>query len=295
MNVFITGGTGYFGSALVEHLISAGHRVIALARSEHSANQLREAGAVPVRGSLSDTATLTEAAEDADAVVWAASDYTLSEESIRIELGAVAALTEGAGAARSNKPFLYTSTGLVYGSSTGKTAEDAVLPSPNPQSAKLVAERMVLDAAGVTGIVFRAGLIFGRGGTLLLTSLIQAARTHGVSTYVDAGVNTWRPIHIDDLTELYLRALATPQRGIYNAVGTVEFSFRGLAEAIGELTGTPAVSIPRSVAEQTMGPAAEIITSSSAMDAEKARTTFNWAPSGRSLLDDVRHGSYARA
>ena len=115
MNVFIIGGTGYLGSVIVEHLRTAGHTVTALARSDSSAELLSAAGAIPVIGSLSDTGVLRTAAATADAVIYAASDYAATEESMREELDAVTAIVNGAGASRAETPVIYTSTGLVYG------------------------------------------------------------------------------------------------------------------------------------------------------------------------------------
>ena len=293
MKIFITGGTGYLGSVLVEHLIGAGHEVAALARSTASAQRLTEAGATPVLGSLADTAILTRAAGEADAVIHAAVDYSMSEESTRTELAAVTALVAGAGSAGTGKPVIYTSTGLVYGFDAGQdSSEDTVLPEASAQPVKVAAERIVLDAAGTTSIVVRAGLIFGRGGTGLVTGLIESAATNGVATYIDEGSNSWLPVHVDDLADLYVRAISAPVAGIFNAVGDIRFSFRDLAEAIGDLTGTPAVSVPFAAAEQALGPAARVLTTTSGLVSTKARETFGWTPSNRSLIDDVRHGSY---
>lgn len=287
MNVFIIGGTGYLGSAIVEKLIANGHTVTGLARSERSAQQLRAAGAVPLSGSIADTGVLREAAGSADAVIYAASDYAATEESMRAELDAVAAVVAGA----SSKPVIYTSTGLVYGFDPTDVSEDAELPAVSAQPVKAQAERIVLTASA--GIVIRAGLIFGRGGSGLVTGLIAAAAANGAATYIGEGANSWYPIHVDDLADLYLRAIEHPIPGVFNAVGTVPFTFRELAEAIGELTGTPTASIPLEIAEAQLGPAVRTLTSSSRLVATKAREAYGWRPAERSLIEDVRSGSYA--
>ncbi|RFA11679.1 hypothetical protein B7R22_18355 [Subtercola boreus] len=296
MQVFITGGTGYLGTVLVEHLITAGHDVVALARSEASAARLRQAGAKPVAGSLSDTAVLTDAAAGADAVIHAAVDYAMTEESTVIELAAVRALVAGAASGATPKPFVFTSTGLVYGFDEDQdTSEDAVLPETSAQPVKVAAERIVLEEAGVTGIVIRAGLVFGRGGSALVTGLIQSAQHSGTSIYVGDGENAWLPVHVEDIADLYVAALERPVAGVFNAVGSVPFTFRALAEAIGDLTGKLVASVPLEVAEEGFGPAARSLTTTSRLNASKANETFGWTPAPRSLIDDVRSGSYGEA
>lgn len=293
MKIFITGGTGYVGSVLVEHLVAAGHEVSGLARSDASAARLAAAGATPVRGSLSDTAVLEASAAAADAVVHAAVDYAMTDEANATELAAVSALAEGAGAADAGKPFLYTSTGLVYGFAADRdSTEDAELPEVSAQPVKAQAERIVLDAPGITPIVVRAGLVYGRGGSGLITGLIASAAQTGVATYIEDGANTWSPVHVDDLAALYLAALARPVTGTYNAVGERPFSFRELAEAIAELTGAQPLSIAFEAAQQQLGPFAHVLRTTSTLRADKAWATFGWAPTGIPVLEDVRAGSY---
>lgn len=296
MNVFIIGGTGYLGRVLVERLLTEGHTVTALARSEVGADRLREAGAAPVGGSIADVEVLGRESAAADAVIYAASDYAATEASMQLELDAVRAVVAGAqsdSVPGTAKPVVYTSTGLVYGFESGDSTEDAELPEHSAQPVKARAERIVLDAEGVTGIAVRASLIFGRGGSGLLEGLIGGARANGVSMVVGDGQNAWWPIHVDDLAGFYLRALERPVRGAFNVAGDVPFTFAELAGAIGELTGTPVVSLSLEEAVQGMGPQAAVLVTASRLPTAKARAAFDWQPSGRSLLDDVRHGTYA--
>jgi nucleoside-diphosphate-sugar epimerase len=205
----------------------------------------------------------------------------------------VEALTRGAGRAGTGKPFIYTSTNLVYGLDPAHSRdEDAELPEPGLLPSKLVGERLVREAAGLNGIIIRASLVYGRGGTLLLTSLIGAATRSGAATYIGSGDNEWTPVHADDLARLYLRALEHPVAGIYNASGPQQFTFRELAEAIADLTGTTATSITAEQAESAMGPMAALLQSSARTPSRKAHETFGWSTSGPALLDDVRSGSY---
>ncbi|MDG4782444.1 NAD-dependent epimerase/dehydratase family protein [Micromonospora sp. WMMD961] len=296
MQILITGGTGYLGSVLVEHFVAAGHEVVALTRSPQSAAVATQAGARPLLGSLTDTALLETAAAQADAVVHAAAvDYAGGEDAVRAEAAAVEALIRGAGKAGTGKPFIYTSTNLVYGLDPAQSQnEDAELPEPGLVPAKLVGERLVreAEAAGLNGMIIRVSLVYGRGGTMLLNSLIGAATGSGAAIYIGAGDNEWTPVHVDDLARLYLRALERPTAGTYNAAGTQRFTFRELAEAIADLTGTTATSITAEQAESAMGPMAALIQSSARITSHKARDTFGWSTSGPALPDDVRSGSY---
>lgn len=293
MHVFVTGGTGYVGSVLVERLVAAGHEVVGLARSDGAADALVRAGATPLRGSLADSELLHDAAAAADAVVHAAVDYSMTPQAQATELAAVSALVAGAGVRGVGTPVVYTSTALVYGfGPEPDTSEDATLPAVSAQPVKAAAERLVLAAPGVTGVVLRPGLVHGRGGSGLVTGLVGGAAAAGVAAYVGAGDNAWSAVHVDDLAALYVAAVERPVAGVFNVAGPEPFTFRALAEAIGELTGTAAVSVPPAVAEERMGPLARVVATTSVLSADRARAAFGWAPTGPGLLDDVRAGSY---
>ena len=295
MKIFLTGGTGYVGSVLLEHLLAAGHEVEALTRTTTGAARLAAAGAAAVRGSLADADVLRDAAARADAVVHAAFDGTMSEDASATELAAVRALAVGAGESGGGKPVLYTSTALVYGIDPGQDRhEDAPLPERSAQPIKGEAERALLAAEGITPIVLRVALVHGRGGSGLVTGLIAGAATTGAAAYIDDGAQTWDAIDVDDLADLYVAALAHPRAGVYNAKGGHRFTMRDLAEAISVRTGARPVSLPRESAAETLGPLALILGAPGTLAGDKARTTFGWTPAGGSLLDDIRSGSYQR-
>ncbi|KQO95755.1 NAD-dependent epimerase/dehydratase family protein [Leifsonia sp. Leaf264] len=291
MRIFLTGGTGYVGSVLLERLLAAGHDVSALARTAAGAERLTDAGANAVRGSLDDTDVLRTAATSADAVVHAGFDGSMSEAAT--ELSAVTALVAGAGASGIDKPVLYTRTGLVYGIDPGQPRdEDALLPERSAQPVKIQAERVVLSAAGITPIVIRAALVHGRAGSGLVTGLIGAAATTGAAAFVEDGAQPWDAIHVDDLANLYVAVLGRPTPGVFNAKGEHRFTMRELAEAISASTGAQAVSLPRERATAVLGPLSLILGAPGTLAGDKARRTFEWAPVGESILDDIRTGSY---
>lgn len=295
MKIFLTGGTGYVGSVVLEHLLEAGHDVEALTRSTTGAARLADAGASAVQGSLADTDLLRAAAARADAVIHTAFDGTMSEGAAATELAAVHALAAGAGETGTGKPVLYTSTALVYGIDPSQDRhEDAPLPERSAQPVKGEAERALLATEGIIPIVMRVALVHGRGGSGLVTGLIAGAASSGAAAYVDDGSQVWDAIDVDDLADLYAAALARPRAGIYNVKGDHPFTQRELAEAISAVSGAQPVSLPRASAAEKLGPLALILGAPGTLAGDKARTTFAWTPVGGSILADIRDGSYRR-
>ncbi|XVU23199.1 NAD-dependent epimerase/dehydratase family protein [Actinoplanes sp. CA-054009] len=277
MDVFLTGGSGYVGGVVLERLVAAGHRVEALARSERAAARVAELGAEPVRGDLSDLGVLKEAAERADAVVHTAVDYE-DPKMADIEGAALGAMLVG-------KPFVYTSTGLVYGEGQ-RGEDDPVDVGTSAQPHKVLGERAVLAAGGT---VLRVPLVHGRGGSGLIQGLMGAGRTQKVVPFIGDGKQVWSAVHVDDLADLFVLALGKPQPGrIFNAAPGDTFEIGQLARLIAERTGAAAVSLTLQQAPPQLG----VLARSGGMDGVRARETFGWAPSGPSLLDDVRGEAY---
>ncbi|MFG1699868.1 NAD-dependent epimerase/dehydratase family protein [Nonomuraea sp. NPDC049309] len=294
MRIFVTGASGYFGGALTEHLIAAGHTVEALARSDRARDRVSELGATPVAGSLSDTGVLHEAAARSDAVVHAAVDYG-DRDMQNVEQPALDALLSGL---PDGRPFVYTSTGLVYPDTKGRpvTEDEEVTEQTARQPHKYLGERRVLAAANLATTVVRAGMIYGRGGTTLLQLMIGQARQQGVVTYVGDGANTWSTVHVDDLAALYAAVITREEGGgIVNAANRTGTAIRDMAEAVATLTGARAVSLPLDEAMKAFGPMALALTSSTPLDPSRAERLYDWKPSGPSVIDEILHGSYAAA
>ncbi|WP_329247848.1 NAD-dependent epimerase/dehydratase family protein [Actinoallomurus sp. NBC_01490] len=294
MRIFLTGASGYLGGVLTEHLIASGHRVRALARSDAARDRVTELGAEAVPGSLADAETLRLAAEGADAVVHAAVDFT--DPAMReVEGPALAAMLAGL---KPGGPFIYTSTGLVYPDTQGRTVDEEtpVAPEHSPQPYKVLGERQVLAAEGPAVTVIRAALIYGRGGSGLLQGMIANARETGVATYIGDGGNEWSSVHVDDLARLYVAALTrAEQRLVVNAASRSRIPMRRIAEAVANVTGTRVRSISVEDARRTFGPAAGALTRSSPLDSSRAERVLGWKPAEPGLLDDLRTGSYTAA
>jgi nucleoside-diphosphate-sugar epimerase len=294
MRIFLTGASGSLGSVLTEHLTTAGHQVSALVRSEAAREKASRSGAQPVLGSLTDTETLREAAAEADGVVHAAVDFT-DPAMHDIEQPALTAMLEGL---KPGRPFVYTSTGLVYPDTQGVPVDEdtPVEPAHSPQPFKVLGEQRVLAADGPAVTVIRAALIYGRAGSGLLQGMIAGARDRGVSTYIGDGSNAWSTVHVDDLARLYLAALvAKESRLVVNASAGTPVPMREIAEAVAALTGAQALSITLEQAREALGPFADVLTRSAPLMSAKAGRTLGWNPVEPGLLDELRAGSYAAA
>jgi nucleoside-diphosphate-sugar epimerase len=294
MKIFLTGASGYLGGVLTEHFVGAGYQVDALARSDAARDRVARLGARPVAGALEDTGTLRQAAAAADAVVHAAVDFT--QPAMReIEQPALEALLSGLAPGR---PFIYTSTGLVYPDQGGRvTDEDTpVQPEQSPQPYKVLGEQQVLAAEGPAVTVVRAALVYGRGGSGLLQGMIASARERGAATYIGQGSNDWSSVHVDDLARLYLAALSRAEgRLVVNAASRTWTSMREIAEAVAHITGAQPVSISLEQAQQALGPLAAVLTRSAPLDPSRAQKVLGWEPVEATLINDLRTGSYVLA
>ncbi|NJP25571.1 NAD-dependent epimerase/dehydratase family protein [Microbispora sp. SCL1-1] len=292
MRVLITGASGYVGGVVAEHLVRAGHEVVALARSDRARERVEALGAKAVSGSLRDLDVLRGAAASAEAVVHTAVDYT-DPEMGDIERAALAALLDGL---NEGGRFVYTSTGLVYPDRQGATVDEdhPVAPETSPQPYKVLGERQVLDAGHVAGTVIRAALVYGRGGSGLLQGLIGAGRQNGMVPYIGDGANEWSSVHVDDLAALYVAVLEHGGPGaVVNAASAERTPMRRIAEAAAALTGAQAVSLTLEQGTAAMGPLAATLTRSSPLDASRARRLYGWSPAGPGLIEELTTGSYA--
>jgi nucleoside-diphosphate-sugar epimerase len=287
MHIFMTGASGYLGGVVAEHLIKAGHEVSALARSDASEARIITLGAKAVRGDLTSVSVLGEAAAASDTVIHIAVDYT-DPRMREIEEGALDAFLSA------GKPLVYTSTGLVYPDTAGKpvTEDTPTDPDTSPQPWKVLGERQALRAENAT--VIRAALVYGRGGSGLLEGMFASARQNGVTAYVEDGANAWSSVHVDDLAALYTAAAAHPSgRTIVNAATRTTTPMRDIATAVAETAGAKAISLTRAEARDLLGPFADVLTRSAPLDPARAETRYDWHPTGPSLVDDIRTGSYA--
>lgn len=286
MHVFVTGATGWVGSAVVADLIAAGHRVTGLCRNPEKAGAIAAAGAHVLPGTLDDLDILGGAAASADAVIHTAFNHDFSRfaENAEQDRRAIAAI--GAALAGSDRPLVVTSglLGLPRGASEAVTP-DASLPRKSEAAARTLAESGVRVACvrlapSVHGVGDRHGFV---------PRLIQLARETGVSAYLDAGETCWSGVHRQDAARVFRLAVehgATDP--VYHAVADESVPFLHLAAAIGRALGLPVES--REAAH--FGWFAMMVGADMAVSSAQTRARLGWEPTGPSLLDDIAHGGY---
>jgi len=285
MKVFVTGATGWVGSAVVDELLRAGHAVAGLVRAEEKAAALAATGAQVVRGTLDDLEALRQAASAADAVVHTAFDHDFSKfaENAEQDRRAIAAL--GSALEGSDRPLLVTSglSGFARGATESDSA-NPVWPRKSEQGAQAVRERGVRVAT-----VRLAPSVHGLGDHGFVPILVGMARQQGVSAFIGAGDNCWSGVHRSDAARLYRLAL---EQGVtetaYHAVADEAVPFKAIAEVIGGRLGVPVESRDR----EHFGWFAGMAGADMAASSERTRRLLGWAPTGPGLLADLDLAGY---
>ncbi|GHF79517.1 nucleoside-diphosphate-sugar epimerase [Amycolatopsis bartoniae] len=297
MHVFITGATGWIGSAAVDHLLDAGHEVTGLARSEASAAALAAKGARARRGDLDDLDGLRAGADGADAVVHLANkhDWAHPAETNRTERDAVRAIAEAL--AGSHRPFVLAAG--LHSLAPGKVATEQD-PSPfhGVESVRGGSENLALEfvAQGVNTVVVRfAPTVHGKGDNGFLAGLVAVARAKGESAYLGDGTHRWAAIHRDDAGRVVRLALdrKAPARTILHATAEPGVPTRDIATAIGRAFDLPVVAVPQERAGEHFGWLNRFFGTDMAASSEATRTLLGWTPGGPSLADDLKDGAYA--
>ncbi|RSD10624.1 SDR family oxidoreductase [Amycolatopsis eburnea] len=296
MHVFVTGGSGLTGPAVVTELIAAGHTVTGLARSDVSAARLESLGATPHPGSLEDLDSLRTGAAAADAVLHMAfgGDFTDLEDMTRRDRTAIEAL--GQVLVGSGKPFVSTSGTLVMPAGRESTERD------EPDAAGLAAfriagERACLDFAGQgvrASVVRLAPTVHGPGDQGFIAWLVDTARKTGQSAYVGDGTNRWPAVHRLDAAVVFRLALEGAPAGSVLHATAENVPFRSIAETVGRGLGLPVVSLtPDEAAGHFVSPfIAKAYGTDAPVSSTLTRELLGWSPRHASLLDDVANGDY---
>jgi nucleoside-diphosphate-sugar epimerase len=295
MRVFVTGSTGWIGSATVDELIGTGHEVIGLARSEESAAALAAKGAEVLRGDLDDVAGLRRGAAAAEGVVHLANkhDWANPKESDRAERAAVEAML--AGLDSSAKPFVIANG--LSGIGEGRLVlETDVSPEAGPDSDRGGSENLALGAVsrGIRSIAVRfAPSVHGHGDRGFVSFLTAAAREHGVSGYVGDGSTGWSAVHVGDAARLIRLGLESAPGGTrMHAVAEETIPAKAIAEAIGKTLGVPVTSIDPADAAGHFGVVGHFFGRTLTASSRRTSELLSWQPTGPGLLDDILSGAY---
>ncbi|MGN5631507.1 SDR family oxidoreductase [Streptomyces sp. AC154] len=295
MRAFVTGATGWIGSAVVDELISAGHQVIGLARSDRAEQALAAKGAGIVRGDLDDLASLRRGAAQADAVIHMANkhDWGNPAESDRSERAAVQVL--GDTLTGTDRPFVVAAplSGLV---DDRPATEADVSPAIGPDSNRGGSENLALDyvARGVRTVITRfAPSVHGHGDWGFVNFLTAAARKQGVSGYIGDGSAAWSAVHRGDAARLIRLGMEQAPAGTrLHAVAEESITTKAIAEAIGRSLSLPADSVAPQDADAHFGFVGGFFASTMTASSNATRQLLRWEPTGPSLLADIDAGAY---
>ena len=304
MRIFVTGASGWIGSAVVPELLGAGHEVVGLARSEASALRLKAAGATVQRGDLDDPEGLAKAAAGSDGVIHLAFQHEVAfggnfAAASTADRRAVEAM--GAALTDSGRPFVLASGMLGMKAGRVATEDDGLVPSAevrgNPAGRRAATALLALSLAG-TGVrssVLRfPPTVHGDGDHGFIATLVGIARHSGVAGYVGDGANRWPAVHRSDAARLARLAVeAAPAGSVLHAVGDEGVPFRDIAGAMGRGLGIPTASIPPEDA-QHFSFLGSFVALDSPATATQTRELLGWEPTGPSLLEDLAEDHYYR-
>ncbi len=295
MRVFVTGASGWIGSATVDELLSAGHSVLGLARSDASAAALEEKGATVLRGDLDDLDALRKGTADADGVVHLANkhDWANPAASNAAERGAVEAIAETL--VDTERPFVLASgvAGLAKGRPS--TEED---PSPfhGPDAPRGGSENLALEyvGRGVRAVSARfAPTVHGVRDHGFIAYIVGVAREKGVSAYIGDGAHRWAAVHRPDAARLVRIGLEQAPAGTrLHAVAEEGVPTKVIAEAIGRGLGLPVTSVAPEDAVGHFGFIGAFFAMDLSASSERTRARFGWEPTSPTLVEDIEAGAY---
>jgi len=289
MAIFVTGATGYIGSAVVQELTWHGFEVRGLARSDEASTAVARQEAVAVRGDLADVELLERAAATHEVVIHCATDH--GDARWALEHAAVAAMLEGAHGVRRPRLFIYTSGVWVYGSSSEAATEDTPPAPPALVAPRLDVEARVLSATAgnlVTAVV-RPGCVYGGAGGLT-AQWYQRARSWGAARVIGPAEHHWAMIHRADLAVLYRRLVETHLGGVWNAVDSSRDPVGACAEAASRALGHDGAIevVPVELARKELGDFADCLALDQHVSAAKARERLGWAPRHQGFVAEAR-------
>ena len=293
MKIFVTGATGFIGSAVVRELIDSGYEVLGLARSEDGAKSLMAAGAQVHRGDIADLDGLRQAAAMSDGVIHLAFNHDFSKFAANCEDDRRAIEVLGSALEGSARPLLVTSGMATVAQGRVATEEDVSSPS-FPRASEAAAE--ALQKRGVRVSVVRLPQVHNTVKQGLVTYTIAVARDKGVSAYVGNGLNRWAAVHVLDAARLYRLALEKQEaRARYHAVAEEGVLARDIAEAIGRGLKVPVVSKSPEEAAAHFGWLGMFVGRDLTGSSLQTQRLLGWRPTGPGLIADLDRANYFAA
>jgi len=296
MRVFVTGASGWIGSATVDELLAAGHEVTGLARSDASAAALMAKGVHVRRGDLDDLASIRAGAEAAEAVIHLANKHDFTNPAASAAAERAAVQTIGDALAGTNRPFLLAAG--VAGLTRGRPAtEDDVSPFHGPDSPRGGSENLALEFVdrSVHAVSLRfAPTVPGTGDHGFIAVIAAVAREKGVSGYPGDGTNRWAAVHRSDAARMVALGLAKAPAGArLHAVAEEGVPTRDIAEAIGRAFSLPVTSIAPDDVQGHFGWIGTFFGMDLAAMSTATRELLGWAPTGPTLIEDLDAGAYS--
>jgi nucleoside-diphosphate-sugar epimerase len=295
MRIFVTGATGFIGSAIVRELIDAGHKVLGLARSEASAKSLVAAGADVHRGSLEDVESLRDAAGAADAVIHTAFIHDFSKFKDNCELDRRAIETLGSVLAGSDRRLIVTSgIGILP---SGRLATEETVPTSGPAAHPRAASEQAADSVASRGVqvsvVRLAPSVHGDGDHGFVPLLIGIARDKGVAAFVGDGLNRWPAVHRLDAAHLYRLVLEKGSTGArYHGAAESGVPFKEIASVIGRRLNVPIVSVSCDEAAKHFGWFVNFAAMDIPASSQRTKELLGWEPTHPGLLLDLDRAHY---
>lgn len=295
MHVFITGASGWIGSAVVDDLLAAGHAVTGLARSDASAAALEGKGVTVRRGDLDDLDAIRSGALASDAVIHLANKHDWADMAATNATERAAAQTVGDALVGTGKPFLLAS-GLA-GLAEGRAAtEDDASPFHGPDAPRGGTENLLLDFAGrgVRSVALRfSPTTHGTGDHGFVATLCRIARDRGVSGYPGDGRNHWAAVHVADAARMVVLGLEkAPAGSRLHAVAEEGVPTRVIAEAIGRAFDLPVAAVPDDRIGEHFGWIGGFFAMDMAASSAATRELLGWTPTGPTLIEDIDGGAY---
>ncbi len=293
MRVFVTGASGFIGSAVVPNLIAAGHKVVGLARSDASAKAIAAAGAQVLRGDLNDVASLKAGAAESEGVIHLGfiHDFNNFEASVRTDLRAIE--TMGGALEGSGRPFVVASGTLGMAPGRLLTEDVPYNAAAHPRIANAVVALGLAQRGVRVSFVRLSPTVHGPNDHGFIATIVDIARQKRVSGYIGEGTNRWNAVHLLDAAPLFRLALEkAPPGGILHAVGEEAVPTRQIAEVIGRKLGLPVVSISPDAAGAHFGWMGRFFALDQPASSMVTQKQLGWTPTHQGLIADLEQGLY---